>query len=65
MENQESSANIEAPFDVERITADDINMEDIASTQSSDTYNVQLDQKILALHILKYLPEGKARFFVY
>ncbi|GBC08745.1 hypothetical protein RclHR1_08350015 [Rhizophagus clarus] len=35
MENQESSANTEVPFDVEKITADDINMEDI-STQSSD-----------------------------
>ncbi|GBB86419.1 hypothetical protein RclHR1_12870001 [Rhizophagus clarus] len=27
MENQESSANVEVPFDVEKITADDINME--------------------------------------
>ena len=38
MENQESSANTEVPFDVEKITADDINMEDIiiTSTQSSD-----------------------------
>ena len=35
MENQESSANTEVPFDVTEITADDINMEDI-STQSND-----------------------------
>ncbi|GBC13866.2 uncharacterized protein OCT59_000017 [Rhizophagus irregularis] len=35
MENQESSANTEVPFDVTEITTDDINMEDF-STQSSD-----------------------------
>jgi hypothetical protein len=88
MENQESEANMEVPFDVEKITADDINMEGMegmediintsfdipttstqshnvqqarTSTQSSDTYNVQPARnrslKILALHILKHLPE--------
>ncbi|RGB38746.1 hypothetical protein C1646_665174 [Rhizophagus diaphanus] len=46
MENQESSANTEVPFDVEKITADDIHMEGIegmediinTSTQSRDIY---------------------------
>ena len=50
MENQESSANTEVPFDVTEITADDINMEGIegmegiinTSTQSRDIYRVQL-----------------------
>ena len=69
MENQESSANTEVPFDVTEITADDINTEGIegmegiinTSTQSRDIYGVQPKRnkalKLLALHILKYLPE--------
>ncbi|GBC00737.1 hypothetical protein RclHR1_03960011 [Rhizophagus clarus] len=63
IENQESS--IEAPFDVERITADDINMEAYISTSNSDTYNVQPARnrslKILILYILKHLPEDILR----
>src|SRR4051794_32244225 len=69
MENQESSANTEVPFDVTEITTDDINMEGIermegiinTSTQSRDIYEVQLKRnkalKLLILHILKHLPE--------
>jgi len=34
MENQESSANTEVPFDVEKITADDINIENIIITST-------------------------------
>ncbi|UZO18592.1 uncharacterized protein OCT59_009904 [Rhizophagus irregularis] len=49
MENQESSANTEVPFDVTEITTDDINMEGIeeiediinTSIQSKDIYEVQ------------------------
>jgi hypothetical protein len=55
MENQESSVNMKA------ITADDINMDPIGNTQSRDIYEVQPKRnktlKLLALHILKHLPE--------
>ena len=73
MENQESSANTEVPFDVTEITADDIDTEDIegmegiinTSTQSRDIYEVQPGRnralKLLALHILKHLPEDILR----
>ena len=73
MENQESSANTEVPFDVTEITADDINTEGIegmegiinTSTQSRDIYGVQPKRnkalKLLALHILKHLPEDILR----
>ncbi|PKC05321.1 hypothetical protein RhiirA5_421038 [Rhizophagus irregularis] len=69
MENQESSANTEVPFDVTEITTDDINMEGIeeiediinTSIQSKDIYEVQPGRnnalKSIALNILKYLPE--------
>ncbi|CAG8730927.1 9621_t:CDS:2 [Rhizophagus irregularis] len=72
-ESQESSANTEVPFDVTEITADDINTEDIegmegiinTSTQSRDIYGVQPKHnkalKLLALHILKHLPEDILR----
>src|SRR3954454_8344498 len=73
MESQESSANTEVPFDVTEITADDINTEDIegmegiinTSTQSRDIYGVEPKRnkalKVLALHILKHLPEDILR----
>ena len=76
MENQESqksSANTKVPFDVTEITADDIDTEDIegmegiinTSTQSRDIYGVQPKRnkalKLLALHILKHLPEDILR----
>ncbi|PKK66796.1 hypothetical protein RhiirC2_784332 [Rhizophagus irregularis] len=69
MENQESSANTEVPFDVTEITTDDINMEGIeeiediinTSIQSKDIYKVQPGRnnalKSITLNILKYLPE--------
>jgi len=61
MENQESSANTEVPFDVTDITTDDINMDPIGNTQSRDIYEVQLRRnkalKLLVLYILKYLLE--------
>ena len=72
-ESQESSANTEVPFDVTEITADDINTEGIegmegiinTSTQSRDIYGVQPKRnkalKLLALHILKHLPEDILR----
>src|ERR1043165_7958872 len=59
MENQESSVNTEA------ITADEINMDPIVNIQSRDIYKVQPGRnrslKILALYILKYLPEDILR----
>ena len=73
MENQESSANTEVPFDVTKITADDINTEGIegmegiinTSTQSRDIYEVQPKcnkaLKLLTLYILKHLPEDILR----
>ncbi len=72
-ESQESSANTEVPFDVTEIIADDINTEGIegmegiinTSTQSRDIYGVQPKRnkalKLLALHILKHLPEDILR----
>src|SRR2546421_3475445 len=41
MENQESSANTEIPFDVTEITADDINMEDIVVTSTQQRWQGQ------------------------
>ncbi|GES77985.1 hypothetical protein GLOIN_2v1707120 [Rhizophagus clarus] len=67
---------MEASFDVEKITADNINMEGRVwrnnnvqpthtSTSNSNTYNVQpacnRSLKILALYILKHLPEDIPR----
>ncbi|RGB28442.1 hypothetical protein C1646_767791 [Rhizophagus diaphanus] len=56
MENQESSANTEVPFDVTAITADDINMEDIVitSTQSTEKASGMNKSQItnLALNLL-------------
>ena len=59
MENQESSVNTEA------ITANEINMDPIGNTQSSNIYEVQPRRnkalKSIALNILKYLPEDILR----
>jgi hypothetical protein len=41
MENQESSANVEVPFNVEKITADDINMGDIIITGETNSCGVR------------------------
>jgi len=41
MENQESSANVEVPFDVTEITADDNNMEDIVVTSAQQRWQGQ------------------------
>ena len=41
MENQESSANTEIPFDVTEITADNINMEDIIVTSTQQYWQDQ------------------------
>src|SRR6266496_5252778 len=64
-ESQESSANTEVPFDVTEITTDDINMGPVGNTQSRDIYEVQPRRnkslKLLALHILKHLPEDILR----
>ena len=40
-ENQESSANVEVPFDVTEITADDINVEDIVVTSTQQRWQGQ------------------------
>ncbi|GBC04860.1 hypothetical protein RclHR1_05900007 [Rhizophagus clarus] len=60
MENQESSANTEVPFDVTEITADNINMEDI-STQSSDKYSLYYKRMFynnfqsISFHVSEYI----------
>src|SRR4051794_15780493 len=41
MENQESSANVKVPFDVEALTANDINMEDIVITSTQQCWQSQ------------------------
>ncbi|RIA97820.1 hypothetical protein C1645_813533 [Glomus cerebriforme] len=49
MENQESSANMEVPFDVTEITADDINIENIVVTSSYSAtlkFTIHLDEPI-------------------
>ncbi|CAG8616536.1 9198_t:CDS:2 [Funneliformis mosseae] len=55
IENQESPVNIKVPFDVTKITHDNINIEDIiiTSTQSSD-----IIEKTIVVFITKSVLKG-------